>query len=59
MTGSDEEICSGQYFEGNRQIKSSDVSYDQDKQEDLWKWTVKTLAKSESETSRFDLKDLL
>lgn len=59
VTGSDEEIGSGKYYEENRQIKSSDASYDQDKQEDLWKWTVKTLAKSDSEISRFDFKDLL
>ncbi|EEA23578.1 hypothetical protein TMatcc_002455 [Talaromyces marneffei ATCC 18224] len=59
VTGSDEEIGSGKYYEEDRQIKSSDASYDQDKQEDLWKWTIKTLAKNDSEMSQFDLEDLL
>lgn len=59
VIGSDEEIGSGMYYEGNRRIKSSDASYDQDKQEDLWNWTLRTLAKNDSEISLFDLKDLL
>ncbi|KAF2657033.1 putative short-chain dehydrogenase [Lophiostoma macrostomum CBS 122681] len=30
----------GVYYEGTKEIKSSKVSYEESKQEDLWKWTV-------------------
>jgi NAD(P)-dependent dehydrogenase (short-subunit alcohol dehydrogenase family) len=33
----------GVYFEGTKEIKSSNDSYDEAKQEDLWKWTVQFL----------------
>ncbi|KIY02042.1 uncharacterized protein Z520_02180 [Fonsecaea multimorphosa CBS 102226] len=46
---------SGVYFEGRRQIKSSVDSYDETKQEELWAWTVKTLARDEQERRRFEL----
>jgi NAD(P)-dependent dehydrogenase (short-subunit alcohol dehydrogenase family) len=59
VTGSDEEIGSGMYYEEDKQIKSSNASYDQEKQEDLWKWTVKTLAQNDSEMSLFNFGDLL
>ena len=44
----------GKYFEGTRAIKSSEASYLKDKQDDLWSWTVKYLARSEEEMARFD-----
>jgi hypothetical protein len=31
----------GKYFDDQTPVKSSPLSYDVDKQEDLWKWTVK------------------
>lgn len=44
---SDVEGSSGVYYEGLKQIKSSEVSYDQQKQEDLWQWTVNALVSSD------------
>ncbi|KAL4943324.1 hypothetical protein BDV06DRAFT_190275 [Aspergillus oleicola] len=49
---------SGLYFEGRKEIKSSKESYEEGKQEDLWAWTVKTLAESSEEGALFDLKSL-
>ncbi|KAL4862632.1 hypothetical protein BDV12DRAFT_207081, partial [Aspergillus spectabilis] len=48
----------GRYYEGRKEIKSSVDSYDEGKQEDLWWWTVKNLAKSKEEEERFELKGL-
>ena len=45
---------SGVYFEGKKVIKSSVDSYDEDKQEDLWVWTVNNVAKDEEEKRKFD-----
>jgi NAD(P)-dependent dehydrogenase (short-subunit alcohol dehydrogenase family) len=56
---SDQEIGSGVYYEGPKRIKSSEASYDEVKQEDLWHWTVKSLANNESEVADFDFRDLL
>lgn len=44
----------GKYFEGLKAIKSSEASYDVVKQEELWDWTVKTLAKDEEEKHDFE-----
>ncbi|KAL3459176.1 NAD(P)-binding protein [Aspergillus heterothallicus] len=49
---------SGDYYEGNKKIKSSEVSYHKDKQEDLWEWTVKNIATSPDEVAQFSLKTL-
>lgn len=46
---------SGVYFEGLKEIKSSDDSYDRVKQEDLWNWTVDTVACDERERRAFSL----
>lgn len=46
---------SGAYYEGDKQIKSSTVSYDVAKQEDLWNWMVKNLAESKEESAKFDI----
>jgi hypothetical protein len=35
---------SGIYYEGNKEIKSSEDSYDEVKQEDLWDWTIQNTA---------------
>lgn len=35
---------SGVYFQGRRQIKSSKDSYSEEKQDDLWEWTVRNTA---------------
>lgn len=57
--GSDVEGFSGRYYEGRREIKSSKLSYDEDKQEDLWQWTMDAVARNEEERKRFALKDLI
>ncbi|KAH9203690.1 hypothetical protein DL95DRAFT_399106, partial [Leptodontidium sp. 2 PMI_412] len=44
----------GVYFEGAKQIKSSVVSYETVKQEDLWGWTVRHLSVNEDERRRFE-----
>ncbi|KAG9234586.1 hypothetical protein BJ875DRAFT_461159 [Amylocarpus encephaloides] len=36
------EGITGKYFDDKKQVMSSAVSYDVEKQEDLWRWTVKT-----------------
>lgn len=50
---------SGLYYEGRNEIKSSEMSYDQVKQEDLWQWTVNTLARNEREQEDFNLHNIL
>ena len=45
----------GGYFEGRTKKASSKDSQDEAKQEDLWGWTVKTVAVSEEERRGFDL----
>lgn len=54
-----EKIGSGVYYEGPKQVNSSVLSYDEDKQEDLWQWTIKTLATNDAERSTFELRDLM
>lgn len=39
--------ASGKYWEGRKVIRSSEVSYDEGKQEDLWKWTVEFVSKGD------------
>ncbi|KAJ5601790.1 hypothetical protein N7510_011324 [Penicillium lagena] len=51
--GADVEGVSGVYYEGLREIRSSDASYDVAKQEDLWKWTVETVACDHQEKMAF------
>ena len=50
-----EKSTSGVYYEGKKQIKSSVDSYDESKQEDLWAWTVKTLAANDQEKHHFEM----
>ena len=42
-------VGSGKYVSVGRVIESSKDSYDEGKQEDLWRWTVDFLARDESE----------
>lgn len=56
--GKDVEGESGVYYEGTKPIKSSEASYDKGKQDDLWQWTAKALARDEAERSRFELRDI-
>jgi NAD(P)-dependent dehydrogenase (short-subunit alcohol dehydrogenase family) len=56
---SDSQVESGAYYECARRIKSSKVSYDSTKQEDLWQWTTNTIASNQSEIADFQLRDLL
>jgi NAD(P)-dependent dehydrogenase (short-subunit alcohol dehydrogenase family) len=46
---------SGVYYEGDKEIKSSEDSYDKAKQEDLWEWTIKNTAADEEEIIRFEI----
>lgn len=50
-----QELSSGVYYEARTQIKSSVASYEEAKQEDLWKWTVNVVSTSEMELKEFDL----
>ncbi|CAG8978204.1 hypothetical protein HYALB_00011439 [Hymenoscyphus albidus] len=53
--GKEVEGVSGRYFEGSREIKSSNDSYDESKQEDLWTWTIDYLSNgSDSDKARFE-----
>ena len=52
-TGDNVKGVSGVYFEGPKEIKSSELSYDTDKQENLYEWTIDTLAKSKEERDSF------
>lgn len=45
---------SGVYYMGTQEIKSSVASYDEKNQEELWAWTVKTIAENEEEVGRFE-----
>lgn len=45
---------SGLYFEGTKKIPSSVDSYDEKKQENLWGWTVETVATNEQEKAAFN-----
>ncbi|KAJ6013808.1 hypothetical protein N7540_008399 [Penicillium herquei] len=58
VVSSDVEGISGAHFQGRKEIKSSQDSYDEAKQEDLWKWTLETVAHDEEKLS-FSLKDLM
>lgn len=49
--GDESKKSNGVYYEGRKQIKSSSASYDVEKQEDLWKWTVDFISQSEEEKS--------
>ncbi|KAF6813250.1 dehydrogenase reductase [Colletotrichum sojae] len=44
----DVEGVTGKYFEGLREIKSSEASYDVSKQEELWEWTVNYVAEGDA-----------
>lgn len=49
------ETTSGVYYDARKQIKSSVDSYDEAKQEELWKWTIQTVASSAKEQKEFDM----
>lgn len=51
---SDIEGQSGVYYDGREPIRSSKASYEKAKQEDLFMWTAKTLARDEREKSSFE-----
>ena len=52
--GDDVEGVTGKYYEGRKPIPSSKDSYVVEKQEDLWEWTVKRVAKDEDERRAFE-----
>lgn len=45
---------SGVYFESLKEATSSEASYKETEQEELWQWTVKNISKSEEEVNRFN-----
>lgn len=52
--GDDVKGVSGKYYEGKIPIPSSKDSEVVEKQEDLWEWTVKRVAKDEDERRKFE-----
>ena len=52
--GDDVKGVSGKYYEGKKPIPSSKDSEVVGKQEDLWEWTVKRVAKDEDERRKFE-----
>ena len=52
--GDDVKGVSGRYYEGQKPIPSSKDSLVVEKQEDLWEWTVKRVAKDENERREFE-----
>ena len=52
--GEDVKGVTGKYYEGQKPIPSSKDSHVVEKQEDLWEWTVKRVAKDENERREFD-----
>ncbi|ETS77787.1 hypothetical protein PFICI_09849 [Pestalotiopsis fici W106-1] len=50
-----EQSTTGVLYDGRKEIDPSDATSDEEKQEDLWEWTVKTLAISEAEMKEFQL----
>ena len=51
--GVEQQGVSGKYFEMRQPIPSSTDSYDTAKQDDLWEWTLKYVAKDAAEEARF------
>ena len=45
---------SAKYFEGRKQIPSSTVSHEVEKQDNLWNWTVKEVSEGKGERERFE-----
>lgn len=52
--GDDVEGLNGVYFSGPTQIKSSVASYNEEKQDDLWEWTINAIATNENEKRSFE-----
>ena len=52
--GDDVEGISGKYYEGRKQIQSSTSSYIEKSHDDLWRWTIKYVAKDEAQAERFE-----
>ncbi|KAF7555888.1 hypothetical protein G7Z17_g1827 [Cylindrodendrum hubeiense] len=53
--GEDVDGVSGKYFEGLKEILSSEDSYILGKQDDLWQWTINYTAESDEERAKFDI----
>ncbi|KAH7348305.1 dehydrogenase/reductase [Rhexocercosporidium sp. MPI-PUGE-AT-0058] len=52
-TSADSKGVSGEYYESRKRIKSSVESYDERKQDELWEWTVRTVAINPEEAIKF------
>lgn len=48
------EVSNGRYFEGAKEIKSSEESYSIAKQDDLWTWTLDNVSQNKEERSLFE-----
>lgn len=57
--GPEGERKSGRYFEGVREIKSSEESYEEAKQEDMWSWTLENVPRDGRERVLLGLEDLV
>ena len=53
--GKDVQGRTGVYYEGLKEIDSSVDSHQVEKQDDLWEWTVRTVARDEAERQVFEL----
>ncbi|KAL4733938.1 short-chain dehydrogenase [Aspergillus similis] len=53
--GEEMKSSSGDYYEGEKVVMSSKESYDEEKQEELWRWTIKNIAENQEEITRFGM----
>ncbi|KAJ4291097.1 hypothetical protein N0V90_010295 [Kalmusia sp. IMI 367209] len=53
-TSDDVASVKGKYYEGLKQRESSKESYEEAKQDDLWKWTVEWSAQDEEQAKKFE-----
>lgn len=47
--------ASGTYYEGRQQIKSSELSYSEKNQEDLWRWTLENVSQNKEQAASFEI----
>ncbi|KAI9710507.1 MAG: hypothetical protein M1820_002643 [Bogoriella megaspora] len=52
--GKDVEGITAKYFEGRKELQSSEQSYDVSKQDNLWKWTATAVAKDEFQAKSWE-----
>lgn len=57
--GTEGKGANGRYFEGTREIKSSNESYEELKQEEMWEWTLEMVPRDDRERELMGLGDLM